>query len=55
MLVVGGGELAFDEEVAHVGGEFQRVAVGDDDVGDFPVFERADLIGRGRRFARDKG
>src|SRR6266849_275751 len=44
VLVVEGGGLALDEEVAHLGGELERIAVGDDDVGDFAAFERADLI-----------
>jgi hypothetical protein len=46
VLVVCGRELTFDEEVADVGGQFKRVAVGYDYVGDFAGFERADLLGQ---------
>src|SRR5712691_7788324 len=45
LLVVERGELAFDEEIAHFGRELERIAGGDDDVGDLAGVERADLIG----------
>jgi hypothetical protein len=45
LLVVERSELAFDEEVADLGGELKGIAVGDDEVGDLAAFERADLIG----------
>src|ERR1700688_3488892 len=48
--------LALDEQVLHFGRQLERVAVGDDDVGDFAGLERADLIGYAenlRRIDRD--
>src|SRR6266576_2511120 len=36
-------ELPFDEQILHVGRQFQGVAIGDDKVGDFALFERAYL------------
>src|SRR6266446_263954 len=44
MPVVHRRELSLDEQVLHVGGQFERVAVGHDDVGEFALLERAYLI-----------
>ena len=55
VLVVERSELAFDEKVAHLRSEFERIAVGDDDVGDFTAFERADLIGQTKDLRWVKG
>src|ERR1700730_10015281 len=45
MLVLERGALALDEEVFDVGSNFEWVAIGDDDVGDFAGFDGAHLIG----------
>ena len=55
MPVVQRSELPLDEEVFHVGGQFERIAVRDDDVGDFAGFERADLVGEAENLRRIKG
>ena len=39
VLIVERSELALDEEVAHLGGELERVTVGDYDVSDFAAFQ----------------
>src|SRR5260370_25004570 len=44
MPVVQGRELSLDEQVLHVGGQFERCAVGHNDVGDFALLERAYLV-----------
>src|SRR6202048_3622449 len=44
MLVVDGGELAFDEKIAHLSGDLEGITVGDDDVGDFAALKRTNLI-----------
>src|SRR5712691_2946580 len=44
LFVVERSELAFAEEVAHVGCQFERIAVGVDEIRDFPRLDRADLI-----------
>src|SRR5580704_17350180 len=38
------GELAVDEEVAHLGANLERIARGDNQVGNFSRFERAEPI-----------
>ena len=43
LFVVRGCQLALDEDVAHVGGDVERVAVGDDEIGGFAGFHRAKL------------
>src|SRR5262245_26326527 len=44
VLVVGGSELALDEEILQFGGQLEGVAVGDDYVGELAGFESADLV-----------
>src|SRR5882762_1520475 len=44
MPVVHRRELSPDKEVLDVGGEFERVAVGDDEVGKLALFDGPDLI-----------
>ena|SRR5712692_2931664 len=44
MPVVHGRELSADKEVLHVGGEFERVAVGHDEISDLALLEGSDLI-----------
>jgi len=41
---------SFDEKIAHLGGELERIAVGDDDVGNLAALERADLISETKNF-----
>ena len=36
--------MALDEEIAHVSGQFERIAVGHDNVGDLADLDRPDLI-----------
>src|ERR1043166_1143664 len=43
VAIVGGSELATNKEILDVGREFERIAVRDDDVGDFPCLQSADL------------
>src|SRR5260370_9517310 len=54
MPVVQGRELSLDEQVLHVGGQFERVAVGHDDVGEFALLERAYLIRKAENLRRVK-
>src|ERR1700722_1331771 len=46
MFVVGAGELALDDEVAHLRLELEWISVGHDDVGEFSRLEGAELIGQ---------
>ena len=44
MPVVHGSKLPTNEEVLDVGGQLERVAVGDNEVGEFPLLECSNLI-----------
>src|SRR5438445_4652368 len=55
LLVVERSELSFDEKIAHLGGELERIAVGDDDVGNLAALERADLISETKNFGWIQG
>src|SRR5260370_11082043 len=44
VTIVERGELALDEEVAHLGGDLERVAGGDDEIGNLAGFQRAELL-----------
>ena len=50
-------ELPFDEQILHLSGQFQGVAVGDDHVGDLALLEGAELASQSknlRRIHRDR-
>src|SRR5882724_1283080 len=55
MFVVGGRELPPDKEVADIGGDLQRIAVSDDNVGGFSGFKRAYLVGKTQNLRRVEG
>src|SRR5271170_1431978 len=44
MLVIGTGQLPFDEQIAHLRLQFQRIAVRHNDIRNFSRLERAQLI-----------
>src|SRR5712691_1345445 len=44
VTIVERGELALDEEVAHLRGDLERVAGGDDEIGNLAGFQRAELL-----------
>jgi len=48
LLIVGGRQLSLDEEIFDVGGQLEWVAVSNDDVGNFPRFKCAKLIGKSK-------
>jgi len=52
VFVVSGGQPPLDKEVAHVGSDFERIAVGDDHIGHLAHFERAHLIGQTQNLGR---
>src|SRR5437899_5784290 len=55
VLVLGRRELPFDEQIPDVAGQFQGVAVGNNDVGDFALLERAALVSQIKNLRRVTG
>src|ERR1700746_2272814 len=53
--VFGRRELPLDEQILHLGGQFEWVAVGNNDVGDFALLERADLAPKAKNLSRMNG
>ncbi len=43
LLVIGAGQLALNEQVFHLGGDFQGIAVGNDQAGNLANFQSAKL------------
>src|SRR6266852_2821877 len=57
VTIIDGGELALDEEVAHLRGDLERVAGGDDEIGNLAGFQRAEFFVEAedlRRHKRDR-
>src|SRR5689334_7133140 len=48
VFVFGRSEPSFDEQVFDVGRQFQRISVGDDDIGSFAEFECANLAAQAK-------
>src|SRR6266404_514787 len=55
LLVVERSELSLDEEIAHLGGELERITVGHDDIGNLAALEGANLIGETKNFGWIQG
>ena len=55
MLVIGGSEIAFYKQITDFRGQFQRIASGDDDVGDFACLECAETVGQAKNLRRVEG